>query len=138
VLGDSYRVHSDPRAKAGVALRLLISMNQNKRSFARRATASKRKPSHHNAESRKHIWFYMVWSQLEQRDHIFVIYTAEFVRDVHTYKSNIGYPAPTAEKAIMGFVSARYSLCRVKLDGTCRRFVCRSNDGLEREFKFFN
>jgi len=60
-----------PELNAGVALRLLISMNQNKRSFARRATASKRKSSHHNARSRKHIWFHMVWSRLEQCDQIF-------------------------------------------------------------------
>jgi len=127
-----------PELNAGVALRLLISMNQNKRSFARRATASKRKSSHHNARSRKHIWFHTVWSRLEQGDQIFVVYIAEFVWDVCTDKSNIRSLGPIAAKEIKGFVGARHSLCRVKLDGTCRCFVCRSNDGLDREFKFFN
>jgi hypothetical protein len=60
------------------------------------------------------------------------------VWDVCTDKSNIRYLGPIAAKEIMGFFGARYSLSRVKLDGTCRCFVCRSNDGLERELKFFN
>ena len=91
-----------PELNAGVALRLLISMNQNKRSFARRATASKRKSSHHNARSRKHIWFHMVWSRLEQCVKFFVVHIAEFVWDVCTDKSNIRYLGPIAARRLRG------------------------------------
>jgi hypothetical protein len=67
-------------------------------------------------------------------DHIFVINvifqstTAEFVGDVRTEKFNVSYPSPIASKDILVFITLGIPSCRVKLDVTCRPFVCAPGD----------
>ncbi len=58
--------------------------------------------------------------------------------DVRVDKFDISYPGPIASKDILVFSTLGIRSCRVKLDETCRPFVCQSSDGLDREFSSFN
>jgi hypothetical protein len=133
----SVALPSDPGAGS---FRSLISMNQHKRTFVRRSTASKGRSLHQNARSRKRVSLHMVWSQVQQCDHIFVINFIPLLRSwcgmCALTHSTSAIPVQWHQR-YSGFHHARYSLLPCHAGDTFRLFVCRSSDGLEREFKYF-
>jgi hypothetical protein len=95
----------------------LISMNQHKRTFVRRSTASKGRSLHQNARSRKRVSLHMVWSQAQQCDHIFVINFIPLLRNrcgtCALMHSNSAIPVQWHQRN-SGFYHARvYHSCRV-------------------------